>query len=496
MRITHLILLSVLLLSACKNNEPEIPIEQTEEVVISDGFIGLGTALGGYDNLQSMIGSPSLSDADWQKMFSRLEFLRPAIVRIMGSQGWNYSIGGQYNPQKSEAVLFKILDYCQLHEIDVIWGEWGHTGGTSIDEVWLGKSIDFLDYLINTKQYSCIKYFNMLNEPNGSWSSNKGDYSLWKQLIELTYERMQAKGLLQKVQIIGPDISINRDAFLGNPVVGNSFVSNTVLDLGEKMGAYDYHLYPGDGKLENGKFLTSMKAYLNLIPKTKSALITELGFSYEPTTNKGKRNIELRNADSYSADNANMMVYESSYGVDIATSIIQLMIAGYQSALVWRFDDAQYVDTNGKFTRWGFYNSLGTESCNKPADEDLRPWFFPVSLLTRYFPKNSTILKLNLPENKVGLYGVAARKNGRYTIALVNINLSKLSFDISLDGGINCTNMRKYKYVAKQNESFEGTVDTNGFAKELETADMNFTYNKPHSFTMEGSSFILLTNME
>lgn len=490
------LLIILLLFAGCKSNDPGIVAKQTDEIIISDNFIGLGTALGGYDNLQSITGSPTLNDADWRQMFNRLDFFRPGIVRIMGSQGWNYSIGGQYNPQKSEYILFKILDYCQSHGIDVIWGEWGHTGGTTIDKTWLGKSVSFLDFLINTRQYSCIKYFNMLNEPNGSWSSNKGDYNLWKELITLTYDSIKAKGLLDKIKIIGPDISINRDGFLGNPVVVNSFVSNTVRDLDVKIGAYDYHLYPGDGKLDNGKFLNTMKAYLNLISKTKPALITELGFSYEPTTDKGLRNIELRNADSFSADNANMMVYESSYGIDISASIIQLMLAGYQSALVWRFDDAQYIDADGKFTRWGFYNSLGAEKCNKPSDENLRPWFYPVSLLTRYFPKNCTILKLNTPDNKVGLYGVSARKDGHYTLALVNVNLSKLSFEISLDGGIDCKKMRKYKFVARQNENFDGSVDSNDYAKEIETNDMDFTLNKVHSFTMEGNSFILLTNMD
>lgn len=479
---------------------PEEPKDPTTEDIVSENFVGIGAQVGGYDDLQTLISSPTLSEEDWEQMFTRLRFMRPGIVRIMGSQGWNYSVGGQYNPQKSQHILFKILDFCQAQNIKVIWGEWGHVGGSSIDENWLNRSIDFLDYLINTKEYSCVKYFTMVNEPNGSWSSIAGNYNLWKTLMLMTQEKMEEKGLLSKVQILAPGISISRDSYIGNPLVSNSFTSNTVKDMDTFLNSYNYHLYPGNDQVENGKFYRTMVAFRKLIPESKDALISELGFSYYPTSPKGLRNAELRQADPHAADNANMMVYESVYGIDISAAIIQLLTAGYKAAVVWRLDDAMYVDVAAiggvRLTRWGFWNSLGKERFNNPGDENLRPWFYTCSLLSRYFPPGSVILKVVIPDNKTGMYGIAAKKDGKYTIALVNTYISKQTLDLEMDGGVLCPDMRLYKYVSLQKDKYNGETDDNGFPVHIKVEDIDLSKNKPYSLDMEAGSFILLTNME
>lgn len=490
-----------LLLISCKpiiEPDPDPDLEPTVEDVVSDNFVGIGTQIGGYDNLLQVSGNATFSQSDWTKIFSRLEFMRPGLVRIMGSEGWNYYLNGMYNPDKSNNILFKFLDFCQAQNIQVVWGEWGHKNGSEIDEEWLNRSVDFLEYMIDTKGYTCIKYFTMVNEPNGSWSSILGNFSLWRNLINLTHEIMFNRGLLGKVQLLGPDISISRDAFTGSPAVTNTFVSNTVREVDAKMGSYCYHLYPANDQVENGKFLKTMIAYKKLLPTTKDALITELGFKYYPASAKGTLNQQLIDADIYAADNANLMVYESVYGIDISASIIQLLMAGYKSAVVWRLDDAMYMDvtTAGvKLTRWGFWNSLGSESFNNPDDENLRPWFYPMSLLSRYFPTGSTILNV-IQGDKVGLYAIAARKDNKYTIAIVNTSKSGFSFDLKMNGGKYLSNMKQYKYAALTRRSFRGQIDSNGFPVSSATINMDLSNNKTVALDIDASSFMLLTNME
>jgi len=477
------------------DNDPnETDDVQPDAEVIMESYTGMGAQIGGYDDLQQLIGSPTLSEEDWQKVFDRLTFMRPGLVRATGSEGWNYSIGGVYNPEKSAAVLFKMLDYCQQNDITVIWGEWGHQGGENIDLDWLDRSLNFLSYLVNDKGYTCVKYFNMVNEPNGDWSSVGGSYVLWRTLINHTYQKMGEKDLLSKVQIMGPDATISSAGFTGNQTVTHTFISNTVRDLDDKLGAYDYHFYPGDNVVENDKFLISSGAFRRLAPASKDVFITELGFKYEPNTAKGQLNQQLIDGDPHAADNANMMVYESVYAIDASAALIQLALAGYGGATVWRLDDAQYRSA-GKFTRWGLWNSIGTEYFGNPEDENVRPWFYTTSLLSRYMPKGSTILDVN-PNRVQGVYAVGAVKDGKYSIAVVNTGTTKRTTKISLQAGLELNGVKVYSFKAGTRRNFEGEVDANGFPVPESQSSIDFGVLNEYEVEIEASSMMMLTNME
>jgi len=488
--------------AACKEPLPDEPIVDTKtnhEDTVSVGFMGVGAQLGGYDNLSQLISSPTLSDADWEQLFDRLKFMRPGMVRLTGSEGWNYSSGGVYDPEKSKDVLFKILNFCQANNISVIWGEWGHVGGaSSYDLDWLNRSLNFLEYMVNTKGYTCIKYFTMVNEPNGDWSTINGNYALWKSLVVKTYQIMLSKGLIAKVKFMAPDISISSGAYTGSSTVTNPFVTNTVKEINNIVGAYDYHLYPGNDQVENDKFYNTTLAYKKLLPTDKDALITELGFKYLTDSPKGILNEQLKSADPYADVSACEMVYESIYGIDMSAAIIQLLKGGYKATLVWRMDDAAYISVSSsgiKTNRWGFWNSLGSEKFGNPDDEKLRPWFFPVSLLSRFFPAGSTILNVIVPV-KPGLYAIACSKDGKYTIALVNTSKDAYTFDLKMNGGKLLSNMNQYKYISLDRRNYTGEVDANGFPKSIAKQDIDLSNSKVVSLTMEASSYILLTNMD
>ena len=252
--------------------------------LINQSFVGNGAQWGGYDILNSWTGSPTLSASDWDKLFKRVRFMRPPIVRIMVSAGWNYLINNVFDPSKSDPVLIKILDFCQAEGISVLLGEWGHAGGTSIDQTWLENSAKFLEYLLNTKKYTCIKYFNMVNEPNGSWSSINGNYALWKTLIDQFSAKLTDKGIASAIKIIGPDVAV-WDANL------TSWVINTNFDLGAKIGAYDIHTYPTDIQVQEGTYQTMVKAYKNawLQPSREMLVSPNLGLSMMQLINFGKR---------------------------------------------------------------------------------------------------------------------------------------------------------------------------------------------------------------
>ena len=105
-----------------------------------------------------------------------------------------------FNTPEVKAVE-KILDYAQANDITVLFGEWGtpykmhdtHLGhgdkfSGANDPKWINAIVEYLDYLIRTKGYTCIKYYNLVNEPNGDWASTKGNFEEWKEGVQLLAE--------------------------------------------------------------------------------------------------------------------------------------------------------------------------------------------------------------------------------------------------------------------------------------------------------------------
>ncbi len=144
--------------------------------VVVEPFIGPGVQWDPYEY-------PPSPEA-WKTTLARMDYMRPGFLRVM--TGANYCLGfdDAGNPryvwaQDGQAEqrlkwLFAILDYAQARKIDVMLGEWSPPrglGGISgpQDPRWARIIADFVNYLVTTKKYSVIKYYNLLNEPNGSW---------------------------------------------------------------------------------------------------------------------------------------------------------------------------------------------------------------------------------------------------------------------------------------------------------------------------------------
>jgi hypothetical protein len=499
MKLILLLILAVFFTGSCeRDRNPADPIADTKNdltvknSIITTSFVGNGAQWGGYDILQAWTGSPTLSDADWNTLFQRVRFMRPPLVRVMVTAGWNYTVNGNYDPSKSEHVLVKILDFCQAEGISVMLGEWGHQGGNQIDQAWLENSSEFLEWLLITKQYTCIRYFNMVNEPNGDWSSTNGNYDLWKNLIGQFHAKLTEKGIASKIKIIGPDIAI-WDANL------ISWVINTNFDLGDKIGAYDIHTYPTETQVRDGSYQTMVKSYKNSAPPSKDMLMAELGFKYEPSSDLGQQNTRRILQDPFASDDSNMFTYDAFYGIDMADAIIQNMLAGYAGCLLWNLDDAMYnIDGGGsdKLKRWGFWNILGSEKFDSPEDENIRPWFYPTSLMCRYFPQGTKIFDVALPEKK-GLRAVAGEKNGKYTIAIVNSNFTSYEINLKMESGALLSAVNSFRYISGNGASFTGKTDPNGFASPDETnVTMDFKTGSAKKISIPGQSFLLFTNMD
>lgn len=464
--------------------------------LLSENFVGNGAQWGGYDMVPSWLGTETLSEADWNTLYERIDFMRPPFLRIMVSDGWAYNVNGNYDETTKTASLFKMLDYAQSRNIEISFGEWGHKSIgelNNIDYDWIANSVKFVNHLINEKGYTCIKTLNIINEPNGYWSSTKGDYNTWKN-VQVAYLQEMEKFQLSQIKLMGPDIAIF------NSIANADWVSRAINDIGTNMGLYDIHVYPKQLIVRNGEYTNMLKAYRDVLPANERIVLGEIGFKYDEVDAVLKeRNEEAIKADPYAGDDSNMMIYEAFYGIDMADAMIQAMRAGFSGSLVWSMDDAMYNSPdNGdyqskKLKRWGFWNILGEEHCGDVVDEAIRPHFYPVSLLCRYFPAGSEIYNVELP-NKKGVRAIMGAKDGKYTIALVNSHYSTYEINLQSDFIANTT-MNKYSYRSNADGTFIGKLDEKGFATPS-GMDMNMDFNEGVELELSGETFILFTNME
>ncbi|WP_405247430.1 hypothetical protein [Cellulophaga sp. Asnod2-G02] len=492
----------LLLIASCDDDEPTpTSIEKNREIIlteelVSTNFVGNGAQWGGYEMTPTWLGTETLSDADWNTLFNRIDFMRPPFLRIVTNPSWSYDNNGTYDETTKTVSLFKMLDYAKDRDIEITYGEWGHSFTddiSTIDMEWIENSVKFLNHLVNEKGYTCIKTINIINEPNGDWSSTKGDYNIWKN-VQLAYLEEMKKYNLADLKVMGPDIAVF------NTASQTDWFTKTEADLGDNVGLYDIHVYPQQQLIRNGEFAQMLRAYKKVTPADKRIVLGEIGFKYTEVDAQLKlENEEAIANDPYAGEDSNMMIYKAFYGIDMADALIQAMREGYSGSLVWNMDDAMYNSPdNGdyqsdKLKRWGFWNILGEEHTGNAADEAIRPYFYPVSLLTRFFPAGSDIYNVELP-NKKGLRAVVGTYNSKQTIAIVNSHYSTYELNLKSDF-IGSITANKYSYKSNADGSFVGEVDENGFATPMEN-NVELNFKDGVKMTLEGESFILFTNME
>ncbi len=397
--------------------------------IVSTHFLGFGVQWSPYPWFD-------LSDAAWERCFQRLDFMRTPLVRVM-TRAYKYCDGFDPAGQPIYAwennrmkKMYRLLDYCQKRNVTVILGEWDdpacdedradkasdklqHYEMQETDPRWHRIIADKLEHFVNVKGYTCIKYYNLINEPNGGWSGC-ADFDKWKAAIIGLHAEFARRGLTNQVQIIGPDVTWEKHYF---------WVDRAVLEIPNLLGAYDVHDYVKFEDLESG--------YLERVFRAKKDFITR----YDPRGAKkpfimGEIGMNRRGpVEPQGGEDSHPKVYEHIYGVWMTDYSIQCVRAGMQGTIAWMLDDAMHInkDKDTKwpdikqtlFKKWGFWNSLA-EEIGHPEDANLRPWYFTWSIMSRYFPRGCTIIRTrNAEVNGIRTLG-ASTGTGGFTFCVVN----------------------------------------------------------------------------
>ncbi len=163
MRTIHLLSAALgLLLMASGARSAETPLYLDTDTIWSDKTMGFGFQWDPSDVWD-------YTDAQWQRVVERVDFIRPQFVRVCTSAGHycrGFDAQGQRIYQWDSAPakrLLRILDYCQQRGVAVMLGEWGAPFGMSWDDPRWSRVIgDCVEYLVRQRGYRCIRYYNKI----------------------------------------------------------------------------------------------------------------------------------------------------------------------------------------------------------------------------------------------------------------------------------------------------------------------------------------------
>jgi len=481
----------ILISGGCMNNKPDILVTVTNEVATS-GYIGNGAQWDAYPEAEAW-GS-AISESDWQKLYKRLDFMKPNFVRCLINSPYNYydAKTGKYDKTRNIESLKNLLSYCQKNNITVLFGEFNPPSWSmKQDTSWIGMAVDYLNYLVVEQGFTCIKYYNLFNEPDGDWSSTNGDYEMWKGMVLQFINKMKEyPDLNGKVTIAGPDVVVGyrNKASLYEPW---EWVKQSATDMNDIIGLYDVHAYPGQYEVRSGQFADAIKKYSGQVPSGKKIVLGEAGYKYykaEDSILMNEQNRRLVNHPFTKGSDCNMHVYDFFYGLDMPLLCMDIMNSGFSGMAVWMLDDAMHSKGDAGDTTdiklWGMWNILGEEVFSRPEEEEIRPWFYTWSLMCRYFPAGSDILKFSC-NKKEGTRFAAAEKDGKLTVAMVNTGDEDRSVTLRLPHHIENASI----YVYSKESMLK---DADGMPVPSETG---INIRKNYTINLRAGSFILITGI-
>jgi len=478
--------LSAFILS-CSQKEPDATVSIDTTIVINDSYIGNGAQWDPYQ-LDYGKGKLEISEADWKKLYDRLDFMRPQFIRIMINTS-SFLDKDNFVPEKGMETLSKMLDYCQSRNVTVMFGDWGwsviNAKEAKINDKNMKHAAELVDYLINRKGYTCIKYYNLINEPNGYWAATNKSYPLWASSIKQFHKNLDNLRLNDKIGIVGPDIAIwGKDEAW--------WIDSCAVQLGDMIQLYDIHTYPSKITVNSGEYTDIISAYKKGVPEGKKIVMGEIGFKFVEKADSLYNNENIRRAkakEHASLEDSQMFVYDYMYGTDMADALFQTINSGYSGSVIWMLDDAMHSnEAPDKLKIWGFWNIFGEEQFGA-EEENVRPWYYAWSLLTKYIPAGSKVYKTNLSGDQ-SIKAIVTEKDGKSMVAVVNVSKEEKQVKIQSLNMPELNGCKKFIYS-------DGTLKKEGDYMLLPNEEnISMDFIKGEQFSMPAESLVVYSNFD
>lgn len=401
-------------------------------------------------------GNPSPEDDNsWNELFRHAEWLGMNWCRVEFEQRMYEPKRRAFDWDNSEMrVLYRILDWAEHHEVDVflqqMWGNvgWNSYPGNAEDPIRRLRSAPYslheyaygigelADHLTRKKEYTCIRWIAIANEPghdNFSWWQDSEMKSVpFTPALKAVWEEWDRRGLT--LPISGPDRT-------DLPVLRPDDV-----DFDAYVGAYDLHSY--DAVFDSmgwGYNLTEAERRMRqwaewAHQRNKPFFLSEFG-----TMAYGRGHCD-----------AGPACYQS--GLKNASLVVRGINAGVDGFNRWSFTNRGDLDG-----QWQLVRTWDTAKDQLLAKFSPEPnAYFQFAMLSRFLPKFSAPLATHvespfLEEDRKIVATALRTPKGNLTVILVNENQQPI--DLTLELTNLSTTTRMYRYSITKEDEDRGDVD-------------------------------------
>lgn len=425
-------------------------VTMTVEKELTTPWDGFGYNQWGFARQDDGNSFKPWDDQLWKTTEERILAIKPSLVRLPLMRQWFHldDAGkelpiGTYNwNSKYMQSFYKIMDLYKKHNISVMSGLW-HSAydpqGREPNDFYQSQNFailqaDMIDYLVNTKGYTNIKYYTPTNEPLGSGLSS---FSVWKVMMQNLHQELVKRDLPS-------DILVGADSW-------GDWTWLPARENKKELSGYDFHHYLNDTPDDTYRHM-----YDEVLESSMTSMVKRI--YEEDDTNKPILVTEIAPIGVKYIDwpiataPAHCRIDTYEYGLGFWDYAIQLTRSGAASGLAWALDG---FDQNKNAGMW---NNSG-----KHGGMKLRPWYYTWQLMCRYFPAGATILKMDeAPVSKDLRIGGAKIGANDYSFVVINRRASVDSKDqevvIKADGGAKMFYVYEYSHN-HQGDGYELSLD-------------------------------------
>ncbi len=501
-RISLLGLVTLLSVFSCGKGNETKPVVDKENIsfasgdIIQKSFGGLGVEWGAYED------TDKIAEGGWERVIKYMDHLKASRIRLMINYDWfcqDFDNKGNTDPEddtwtynftnKYARNMIEILEYCQVHHMDVAFGAWNVIGTVGEGDVWCMMekvtsdirwakiTADVLSFLVKEKGFTCIKWFVNSNEPNykGTKETSKNwnnTYEIWEQGVKNVRKALDEANL-KNIGIVGGDTT----GFEGTEEYFTG-ISKNIPDLVADYGA---HLYLSNIAVDRGEMMEQIRTIYKMVKKNDKGIgVVRDADIWEAGLRDGKTALDCQS-----------LIATPDYAIRMVDFTLQCLAGGVNGIVYWDFDDAMHFMYSANSTtpkEWGMFSSLAGASSRK---QELRPWYHSTCLLTHLFEKGNKIYSPaqndTTLDNSFRTIGTVSQdgKKGGYVAVNAGTNSTRRSFYIK--DAVEGENLYIY-YFGKDTYR----LGDDGFIEPNDVIEGSL--NKRLTLTIPGRSAVIISN--
>jgi len=465
MTVRYYYIFVILLLAACSGGSSSTSGEDKKDTIpsttaakeltvgVSTGVTlrSIGVELDPHFFSQNLPLNNGAKTEDWDNIVvKRVKLMGIQSFRVMVLPSWyepandnddpnTINWGGfTFNSTEMQS-LYKVLDLAESQKIQVTLNLWGAprgnflAGSLSNDWVVFPQNIDewcenfsaLIQYLINTKKYTCIKEITPLNEPN-SFSNSSLDYA---NMCKTLHNRFSKDGIRDRVSF---DLSDNTDQ--GG---SHTYLTDCVSYLKDVADVYNSHTYIFGYNTVNST-ISNWESLNHQLTKSasKNHFVGEFG-SDQCVGSSRQTDINL---------------YER--GILMTRIVINLLNGGASGVNYWQLFDQYYSKTDPysamqQLGLWKYVKkvySSETYYSSIKSDYEVRPQYYAYSLLTRFLRSGAEIHPI--PTGEDYFAGTAVKNSdGKWVYVFANPTSKEKKISLTNGRGNATGTYQVYRYV-------------------------------------------------